>query len=200
MLKKIRVLAWVAAAVMSAFAGWLTVDRLLGNQTESEMAGISGFGGPFTMRDQRGEIVTERNLLGKPSLLFFGFTNCPDVCPTSLADISAWFEELGPDADKLNAFFVTVDPERDTQSHLADYLTAFDKRIRGLSGTAEETKAIAKAWRVFYRRADRGNGDYSMDHSASVFLVNRQGRLAATIDFHESRETAIPKLRRLLAS
>lgn len=200
MLKRIRLIAWLAVAVISALGGGLLVDRFLSAPKEAEMAGIAAFGGPFTMRDHRGQPVTERNLLGKPSLLFFGFTHCPDICPTTLSDITGWFEELGPDADKVNAYFVTVDPERDTQAYLAEYMKAFDKRITGLVGTPKETKAIADAWRVYFKRAPREGGDYSMDHTASVFLVNRQGRLAGTIDFHEPRQTAIPKLRRLIAS
>lgn len=156
------------------------------------------FGGPFSIGDMRGGRVTERDLIGKPALLFFGFTHCPDVCPTTLTDISDWFDRLGEDGKELTAYLVTVDPERDTPAFLREYLAAFDDRIVGLVGDENETRRIAEAWRVHYRRVPLDGGNYTMDHTASVFMIDRKGQFAGTIDFHEDREVALAKLRTLV--
>jgi len=142
--------------------------------------------------------ITDRDLIGKPSLLFFGFTHCPDVCPTTLTDISDWFDRLGDAGKELTAYLVTVDPERDTPPFMREYLAAFDDRIVGLVGDENETRRIAEAWRVHYRRIPLDDGNYTMDHTASVFMIDRKGQFAGTIDFHEDREVALAKLRLLV--
>jgi protein SCO1/2 len=123
-------------------------------------------GGPFALIDHNGKAITHRDLEGRPTLIFFGFTHCPDVCPTTLMEISKVFEVLGPQA-KVAALFMSVDPERDTPALLKDYVSNFDSRIIGVTGPRESVDATLKTFRVFARRT-KGEGDsYSVDHSST---------------------------------
>jgi protein SCO1/2 len=155
-------------------------------------------GGPFTLVDTHGAVVTQRDLLGKPSAMFFGYTGCPDICPTTLLDLTEWMKAMGADADKLNVIFVTIDPARDTPAKLADYLSSFDPRIRALSGTDAQIAAIAKAYHIYYQRVPDGHGGYSMYHTASVFLMDATGGFAGTLSFEEDPKTSLAKLERLV--
>jgi protein SCO1/2 len=158
----------------------------------------AAIGGPFTLTDQRGETVTEASLKGHASAMFFGYTFCPDVCPTTLSDLSLLLEKLGPDGDKLKVYFVTVDPERDTRDQLASYLQAFDQRVVGLTGSREQVDSMLKAYRVYSQKVP-GDGDaYTMDHTAAVYLLDGEGRLTGTLDYQEAEKTALPKLKRLV--
>ena len=157
-------------------------------------------GGPFTLTDQTGATVTEAALKGHPSALFFGYTYCPDVCPTTLYELTVLLGQLGPDADKLKVYFVTVDPERDTQAKLAEYLQAFDPRISGLTGTRPQIDQMLKAYRVYSRKVP-GEGDaYLMDHTASVYLLDANAGFAGTFDDQEKEDAAFAKLQRLVGS
>jgi protein SCO1/2 len=160
----------------------------------------SAFGGTFTLIDPAGKLVSNKTLAGKPYAIFFGFTRCPDVCPTSLARMASLRKQLGADGDKFNIVFVTVDPERDTRAELARYLTLFDTPIIGASGTAAETAQAVKAFHVFYERVPNGAEDYTIDHTASIFLMDAQGRFVSTIAHDESQETAFAKLKRLVTT
>jgi protein SCO1 len=153
--------------------------------------------GDFRLSDQDGAVVTAQTVLSRPSIVFFGFAYCPDVCPTTLTAMTALMGRLGPDADKLGAYFVTVDPERDTASSLKAYLASFDKRIRGLTGPADQIAAIARPLGVFYERSGTGT-NYTMDHTASVFLLDADGRLRGTIAYGEDAAVAEAKVRALL--
>ncbi len=112
----------------------------------------AAIGGPFRLTDQNGKTITDQDLKGRPFLVFFGFTHCPEVCPTALFDISEIMTKLGPDAEKMNALFVTVDPERDTPAALKEYLSSFNPRLIGVGGDAEALAAVAKAYRVYYKK------------------------------------------------
>lgn len=155
-------------------------------------------GGPFRLMDQHGRPTTERDLLGRPSLVFFGYTFCPEVCPTTLTKITRWLRLLGPQGARLNVFFVTVDPERDTQKQLGEYLSAFDPRIRGLTGAPAEIARMAKAYRVYYRREPTPGGSYLMDHSTTVYLMDGAGRFVEPIAYNEPEGMALDSLRRLV--
>lgn len=155
-------------------------------------------GGPFTLVDTHGAVVTQRDLLGKPSAIFFGYTHCPDICPTTLLDLTELMKAMGADADKLNVAFITVDPGRDTPARLADYLSSFDPRIRGLTGSEAQIAAVANAYQVYYRRVPDADGGYSMDHTASVFLMDAKGGFAGTMSFEEDAKTSLAKLERLV--
>ena len=151
-----------------------------------------------TLTDHRGRRVTISDWVGRPSLVFFGFTWCPDVCPTTLSDISLWLEELGPDADRLNVALISVDPERDTPEVLADYLGYFDPRIVGVTGEPGEVARILGDFRAKAERIEDVNGDYTMNHTAGVFLFRADGSFGSIIDFHEDRRFAVPKIRRAM--
>jgi protein SCO1/2 len=151
----------------------------------------------FQLTDQDGQSVDERAVLGKPALVFFGFTYCPDVCPTTLAAMTALLGRLGSDGDRLGVFFVTVDPERDTSAEVKKYLSSFDRRIRGLTGTHDQIRTLAKPLGVFFAKVKSGDS-YTMDHTASVFLLDTQGRFRGTIAYGEDAGVAEDKVRALL--
>jgi protein SCO1 len=147
-------------------------------------------GGPFTLVDDTGATVTEKKLAGRPYATYFGYTFCPDVCPTTLLDLSRWIKKLGPDADRLNYVFVTVDPERDTVQSLHAYLSSFDKRICGYTGTPMEIAQIAREYRVYYRKVPTDDGGYTMDHSAIIYLMGPDGKFVTVIPPRKRRSAA----------
>ena len=139
--------------------------------------GTALVGGPFTLTDQNGKRVTDADFRGKYMLIFFGFTYCPDVCPTELQVMSAALDQLGPTADQIQPVFITIDPERDTPEAMKAYIANFHPRMVGLTGTPEEIAAVAKAYRVYYARAKGAETakDYLMDHSTIVYLMGPDG-------------------------
>ena len=154
-------------------------------------------GGPFKMVDDEGRAVTQADFADKPTVMFFGFTHCPDVCPTTLMELAGLMQKLGPDADKLHYVFVSVDPERDTPEVLHEYTSAFDPRFQALSGTADDLKQMAREYRVLYRKVPT-DGGYTMDHTATVYLMDRDNNLVSTIDPHDSDESKLDKLKGLI--
>jgi protein SCO1/2 len=158
----------------------------------------SAIGGPFKLVDQNGNLITDVDLKGKPHLVFFGYTHCPDVCPTTLFDVSEILRALGKDADKTGALFVTVDPERDTPVVIKDYLSSFDPHLRGATGDRAAIEAAAKAYRVYAKKVPTQNGDYSMDHTALVYLMDKQGRFVAPFSLKRKPEEAAADLRRYM--
>jgi len=130
--------------------------------------------------------------------VFFGFTHCPDVCPTALFEISEVFRRLGPDADRAAALFITVDPERDTPALIKDYLSNFDPHLRGLTGDREAVDAVIKAYRVYARKVETPGGGYTMDHTALVYLMDKEGRFVAPFNLKRRPEEAAAELRRYL--
>lgn len=165
----------------------------------SQATTAPAIGGPFQLVDQNGAKVTDKDLLGKPSLVFFGFTFCPEVCPTTLLHMTKWLKELGPDADKLNVVYVTVDPQRDTSKQLKQYLTSFDPRIRGLTGSPGQIATITKNYHVYSKRVPLENGDYTMDHSTMIYMMDPAGQFIAPIGYGEPDANVLPMLRDLLA-
>lgn len=152
----------------------------------------------FTLTDHRGTRTTPQDWLGRPLLAFFGFTFCPDVCPTTLSDTSGWLDDLGTDADRLTVALISVDPERDTPQVLADYVSNFDPRITGFAGTLDQLTRIAADFRAKFEKIPTDDGDYTMNHTAGVFLFRPDGSFGGIIDFHEDRRFAVPKIRRIL--
>jgi protein SCO1/2 len=187
--------ASLLAFVVLAFGGLAYAFGLFG-QAGRETVTI---GGPFTLTTQTGATLSDADLRGKPFAVFFGFTHCPEVCPTTLWEMSEALKALGPDADQLKVLFISVDPQRDTPPFLATYLQSFDPRIVGLTGTEAEIDAVGKAYRAYWRKVPTEDGDYTMDHTASVFLMDRQGRFAGTIAYEEQAPSRLQKLRRLVA-
>jgi protein SCO1 len=185
-------LGFSAAALCIVYAAsfWGPVHRV---------AATTPIGGPFTLVDDTGAPVTEKTIAGKPSVMYFGYTFCPDVCPTTLLDLSRWIKKLGPDADRLNYVFVTIDPERDTMQSMHAYLSSFDKRIRGYTGTLAEIARIAKEYRVYYQKVPTEDGGYTMDHTAVLYLIGPDGKLVTVIPYQEDDTSAIAKLKNLAA-
>jgi protein SCO1 len=155
-------------------------------------------GGPFTLTDGHGQRVTEAVLAGKPYAVFFGYTHCPDVCPTTLQDMTGWLAALGPDADKVRMVFVTVDPGRDTPPALGEYLKSFDPRILGLTGSELEIAKVLTAYRVYAHKGEAKTGGYDMDHTAAIYLMDRTGDLKTLIGPGERNEQALVKFKGLI--
>lgn len=195
-LRVTRYIAWAAVAIAAVALSALAWQWHQGDGVERLAA--SSIGGPFTLTDQHGEVVTEAALQGRPSALFFGYTFCPDVCPTTLFEMSAWLEKLGPRADELAVYFITVDPERDTQDVLAEYLSAFDPRIAGLTGSPEAVAEAVKGYRAYARKVPLEEGGYIMDHTASIYLLDSDAVFRGTVDYQEDPDIALKKLRRLI--
>ncbi len=158
----------------------------------------SVIGGPFQLVDQEGKQVTEKDMNGKPFLVFFGYTHCPDVCPTTLFEVSEVMRVLGPDANRAGAFFISVDPERDTPAAMKDYLASFDPRLRGLTGDQKAIEAAEKAYRVYAKKVPTSGGDYNMDHTALVYLMDKQGRFVAPFSLKRAPEESAAELRRYM--
>lgn len=155
-------------------------------------------GGPFTLVAGDGRTVTERDFKGAPFLVFFGFTHCPDVCPTKLQEMSEVFRALGPKGEKIRALFITVDPERDTPEVMKDYVSSFDERIVGLTGDRAEIDKVVKAYRVFARKVPLEGGDYTMEHTGLVYLMNRDGLFAGSVNLDRTPEEAAREIAREL--
>src|SRR6185437_885410 len=158
----------------------------------------SAIGGPFKLVDENGKPITDTDMKGRPYLVFFGYTHCPDVCPTTLFEVSEVMRALGKDADRTGALFITVDPERDTPAGMKDYLSSFDPHLRGATGESAAVDAAEKAYRVYAKKVPTGNGEYSMDHTALVYLMDKQGRFVAPFSLKRRPEDAAADLRRYM--
>lgn len=196
-LRRVRNIAWIAVAVSLTAAGLFFLTQR-GPDLQKAIGGAARIGGPFELTAQDGRRFTDRDLAGKPYAMFFGYTHCPDVCPTTLLEMTQRLEEMKADADKLRVVFVSIDPQRDTAAFLAQYLKAFDPRIIGLSGTPEQIAAIAKGYRVIYEKVAGRDGDYTMNHTATVYLFDAKGQFSGTIAYQEPEETQRAKLKRLV--
>src|SRR5271154_4612766 len=187
--------------IVAAFGGSLVIGLLL-------MLGVLGglrkvaspaaIGGPFQLTDQSGQTVTEKNLQGRPTLIFFGFTHCPDVCPTELFQVSEILRAMGNDADRVNAYFVSVDPERDTGAVMKDYLSSFDPHLKGLTGDPAAVAKVISDYRVYARKVPLKDGDYTMDHTALIYLMDRDGRFVSPFRLDRKPEEAAADLKRYL--
>jgi len=155
----------------------------------------SSIGGAFRLTAHDGRTVSEKDLTGTPSVVFFGFTHCPDVCPTALFEMTQVYAALGADADKLKTYFVTIDPERDDQALLSLYLSSFDPHIVGLTGSGADVQTMVKAYRVYARKIEDKNGGYTMDHTALVYLMDKQGRFVSSLNLDRAPEETAKLIR-----
>lgn len=179
--------------LMAAAIGWMAFDWY------RMQAGGEAFGAPFALVDNRGQPISEQAFRGHPSAVFFGFTHCPEVCPTTLSEMDGWLKALGDEGKDIRAYFVTVDPERDTPDIMNNYVTNVSDRITGITGEPERVLEMVKDFKIFYRKVETGDGDYKMDHTASVLLLKPNGDFFGTIAYGENPQTALQKLRRLAA-
>ncbi|GLR99835.1 MULTISPECIES: SCO family protein [Bradyrhizobium] len=191
-----RPLVIATAFAASLIVGLLIMFWAMGGL--SKVAQPAAIGGPFQLTDQNGKAVTDKSLKGKPTLIFFGYTHCPDVCPTSLFEISEVLRVMGKDADKINAVFISVDPERDTPATMKDYLSSFDPHLEGLSGDPAETAKVISSYRVYAKKVPTKDGDYTMDHTALIYLMDRDGRFVSPFNLKRTPEEAAAELKKYL--
>ncbi|KXF78945.1 hypothetical protein ATN84_04095 [Paramesorhizobium deserti] len=192
-IRTIRYGLWAAIAALGLFlAGAYGLGKFQSGNVTAEL------GAPFNLVDQDGRPITEKAFEGHPSALFFGFTHCPDVCPTTLYELAGWLNQLGDEGKDLKAFFISVDPERDTPDVMKAYAGNFTDRITGITGDPAEVAKLILGWKVYARKVPLDDGGYTMDHTASVFLLDRNGRLKGTIAYGENPDTALQKLKRLV--
>lgn len=180
----------VTAAALGLFPG----------AQKGTVSGTATLGAPFTLTAMTGEPYSWEPATGAPHAIFFGFTFCPDVCPTTLYEMTTWLDRLGSDGETIKALFISVDPERDTPEKLANYLSAFDERIVGLTGSQADIDKVAGDFRIYHKRVELDDGDYTMDHTASVLLFKPDGSFFGTIAYGEDADSAVDKLRRLARS
>jgi protein SCO1/2 len=197
-IKTLRMLLWLAVAAVAAIvlATWFGGDK---SAPPEPVNYADTVGGPFELTAPDGSTVTDKTLAGKPFAIFFGFTRCPDVCPTTLSRLAQLRKRLGEDGDKFEIVFVSVDPEHDKPQDIGSYVGLFKTPIIGLTGTDEQIAEIVKAYHVFYEKVPVDGGDYTIDHTAAVYLMDRDGKLQSIIDHHENADTSLAKLKRLVA-
>jgi protein SCO1/2 len=189
----------LASAFLAGLLSVALVILIVAGRGSAPLAiAASSIGGPFSLIDQEGRPVSDQDLKGAPYLLFFGFTHCPDICPTTLFEISEVLGKVPADAGRVAAIFATVDPERDTPGKMKDYLASFDPRLRGITGDAAAVAAFQKAFRVYAKKVPLADGDYSMDHTALVYLMNKDGQFVAPFNLKRTPEEAAADLRRYM--
>ena len=197
-LKRVRLAAYAAIGLIAgAWGGWW-IASACGWLPQPALVATSAIGGPFTLVDQNGRTVTDQTFRGRWMLIFFGYTRCPDACPLALTEMSQALDALGPLAERVQPLFVSVDPERDTPENMRGFFEAFDPRILGLSGSAEQVAAAARAYRAFYRRVDQGS-DYTMDHSTLLYVMAPDGRYVTAFTHQTGGEVVGERLRALVA-
>ncbi len=187
--------------IIAAFASSLAIGLLVTLWLMGGLRGITppaAIGGSFQLNDQAGQTVTEKSLQGRPTLIFFGFTHCPDVCPTALFEMSEVLRAMGKDADRVNSYFVSVDPERDTPDIIKTYLQSFDPHLKGLTGSEAQVAAMMSAYRVYAKKVPLKDGDYTMDHTALIYLMDRDGKFVAPFNLKRTPEEAAADLKRFL--
>jgi len=198
--QRYTIIALVFAAILIVGAG-----ALLGFAMRDNPKGAAGtmlasaFGGAFQLVDQNGKRVSDADLKGKWQLLFFGYTHCPDACPTALNEIALALDRLGEKRDKVGVVFITVDPERDTPEVLKNYVQSFDAGIVALTGSPEQVAQAAKAYRVYYAKHPRPDGGYDMDHSAVIYVMDPQGRFTASFTPESTADAIAERLQKLLS-
>ncbi|WP_448188724.1 SCO family protein [Azospirillum sp. sgz301742] len=169
-------LASLVGLALAAGIAWWQVQHAT-HQVETTAASV---GGPFQLTDHTGKAVSDADYRGKHLLIYFGYTFCPDVCPTELSTMAAALDALGPTAERVQPLFITIDPERDTVAHLAEYVALFHPRLVGLTGTPEQIRAVAREYRVYAAKAPGSGGEgYLMDHSSFIYLMGPDGKFVA---------------------
>jgi len=198
MLGKLRFILWgLVLVAAAALAFLLTSPAQLPAPRETELP-LASIGGPFTLVGADGRTFSSAKLAGKPFAIFFGFTHCPDVCPTTLARLAKLRRQLGKGDDSFAIVFVSVDPERDGPAEVGAYAKLFDTPVIGLTGSVAQIEQVKKQYAVFSAKAPQAGGDYSVDHTASVFLIDRAGKFVATLAPDENDAVALEKLKRIV--
>lgn len=187
---------YILIGIVAVFAVWLGIETY--QWTRNAYSG-EAFGAPFELVDQRGQPISEQAFRGHPTVVFFGYTHCPEVCPTTLFELDGWLKKLGDDGKDIKAYFVSIDPQRDTTEVMDAYVSNVSDRITGITGDPAKVEAMAKAFGIYFRKVETNDGDYTMDHTASVLMLDRKGEFAGTIAYGENSDTALTKLKNLEA-
>ncbi len=188
-------LASILGLLIAAGIAWWQIEHM----TQQVATTTAAIGGPFQLTDHTGKTVSDTDYRGKYLLIYFGYTFCPDVCPTELSNIGATLDSLGPLADRVQPLFITIDPERDTTAQLADYAPLFHPRLIGLTGTPEQIREVAREYRVYAKKAnDGGGGAYLMDHSSFIYLMGPDGTFASVFPAGASPDTMAGDIRKRL--
>jgi protein SCO1 len=191
-------LVLIVAAFLAGLASVFGVLFVVGRPQAGALTGAAAIGGPFRLIDQDGRPFSDTDVKGEPFLVFFGFTHCPDACPTTLLELSDMLDKLGSDASKVRVLFITLDPERDNPASLKDYLSAFNSRVVGLTGDLSTVTTVARAYHVYFKKVPLEGSDYTMDHTAVVYLMNKDGRFVTPFSLRRSAQEAADDLRRFL--
>ena len=189
----------IALALLALGSAWVTITLTTNRVPEQTLSSSAQIGGSFTLSAADGRTVTDQTYRGKWLLIYFGYTFCPDACPTALNNMSEALDNLGADASDIQPLFITVDPKRDTPQVMADYLKSFDSRIVGLTGSQTQTDSVAKAYRVYVAPQKTDGDDYLVDHGAYAYVVNPQGKFANVIAGDAAGAEMAKKLREMIA-
>lgn len=198
-MSRVRIILWVLVAVALGAFAFLSLRPARTPAPQSRPMAMSSIGGPFTLVGSDGKAFSSAKLSGKPYAIFFGFTHCPDVCPTTLARMVKLRQELGGGGKSLDILFVTVDPERDGPAEVGKYAELFNSPIIGLTGSSAQIEQVKKQFGIFSKKVPDGSGDYSVDHTATVLLFDRNGKFSGTIAPEEQDTAALAKLKRITA-
>ena len=199
MLSRFRLLLWIVVGIAAVAGIYLSLNPPAPQSGQSNQTAMNAIGGPFTLTASDGKPFTSSRLSGRPAAIFFGFTHCPDVCPTTLARLANLRRKLGQGEDSFSIVFISVDPERDRPKDIANYLTLFDTPIVGLTGSPAQIDQVKRQFGVYSAKVQQPGGGYSVDHTATVFLMDRNGKFVATLAPDEGNEPALDKLRRITA-
>ncbi|OCC22529.1 electron transporter SenC [Croceicoccus estronivorus] len=197
-LKALRMFLWLAVVLIGALALFAIFGGERHSAPQQRTTFADTVGGPFTLTAPDGSAVSDQTLAGKPFAIFFGFTRCPDVCPTTLSRLAQLRQRMGTDGSKFAIVFVSLDPEHDSPEDIGRYVALFDTPIIGLTGTDTQLAQIVKAYHVYYEKVPVEGGGYTIDHTAAVYLMGADGKLQSIIDHHEGADASLAKLRRLV--
>ena len=197
-INSVRALIIVGFSILILSLISLLLPSILKKNFQTQYSSEVKLGASFELIDSNGNKITEAAFVGSPTVLFFGFTHCPTVCPLALHRLSLLIEKLGKDQNKLKAYFITLDPERDTWRVLNKYLTGFNNRIIGITGESEKIKILAKSWGIYSKKVPLDGDNYSIDHTALIFLLKNNGNFLKTIDFEDDFELSLKEIKKLL--
>lgn len=198
-MRTVRIVLWVLVAIAAAAFAYLTLKPAAQQQPEGAAINLAGMGGPFTLTGSDGKPFSSSALSGKPHAIFFGFTHCPDVCPTTLARLVRLRNELDAGDQSFQILFVTVDPERDGPAEVGKYAELFNSPVIGLTGTPAQIDQVKKQFGIFSRKVPDESGSYSVDHTSTVLLFDGRGRFTGTVAPEENDKAALAKLKRITA-
>ena len=191
-----RALIILSLSVLIATA--LLLSNIINKNVQTEYSSTTKLGIPFELIDSNGNKITEKAFIGSPTALFFGFAHCPDVCPLTLHRISLLMEKLGNKQNKLNVYFITLDPERDTWKFLNEYLITFNDRIVGITGESKKIKALAKSWGIHSKKVSSEGENYLIDHTSLIILLDKNGNFLNTIDYKDDFELSLKAIKSIL--